>query len=98
MKYLLKKIHYSFGFQVKPEDQKQYGCTAGNSGGLRREEISLIVRSVHDEHLMHDTSGEGVTRAVVVTVAIAVAYILLVVALTVWCKCRRNRKAQCKFS
>ncbi|XP_026469545.1 tyrosine-protein kinase-like otk [Ctenocephalides felis] len=80
--------------EAKLEDQKQYGCTAGNSGGLRREEISLIVRSIHDEHQLHDSSGEGVTRAVVVTVAIAIAYILLVVALTVWCKCRRNRKAQ----
>ena len=26
-------------------DQGKYGCTAGNSGGFKREEVSLFVRS-----------------------------------------------------
>ena len=30
--------------QVLQDDEGIYACTAGNSGGLRREEVSLIVR------------------------------------------------------
>lgn len=30
---------------AKMEDGDHYGCTAGNSGGLKREEIILVVHS-----------------------------------------------------
>lgn len=30
---------------VSMEDKGKYGCTAGNSGGLKREETFLIVKS-----------------------------------------------------
>lgn len=31
--------------EVHVQDEGKYGCTAGNSGGLKRYEVSLIVRS-----------------------------------------------------
>lgn len=31
--------------EVHLSDEGKYGCTAGNSGGLKRYEVSLIVRS-----------------------------------------------------
>lgn len=30
---------------VHMEDEGQYGCIAGNSGGFKREEVTLIVKS-----------------------------------------------------
>lgn len=30
--------------EVQGADEGKYGCTAGNSGGLKRYEVSLIVR------------------------------------------------------
>lgn len=31
--------------EVHMADSGKYGCTAGNSGGFKREEVTLIVRS-----------------------------------------------------
>jgi len=31
--------------QVSKDDDGQYGCTAGNSGGFKREEVRLFVKS-----------------------------------------------------
>jgi hypothetical protein len=31
--------------EVHMTDSGKYGCTAGNSGGFKREEVTLIVRS-----------------------------------------------------
>jgi len=31
--------------EVHMADGGKYGCTAGNSGGFKREEVTLIVRS-----------------------------------------------------
>jgi hypothetical protein len=32
-------------YEVHMTDAGKYGCTAGNSGGFRREEVHLIVKS-----------------------------------------------------
>lgn len=33
-----------FASEVHTDDEGKYGCTAGNSGGLRRHEVSLVVK------------------------------------------------------
>ncbi|KAL1516132.1 hypothetical protein ABEB36_000053 [Hypothenemus hampei] len=73
--------------EVYYEDQNKYGCTAGNSAGLNRKEVQLIVHS-------HDQGGDAtVTKAFLITMSVAGAYIILVVGLMVWCKyVRRSRK------
>jgi hypothetical protein len=30
---------------LKEDNEARFGCTAGNSGGFRREEVRLIVKS-----------------------------------------------------
>ncbi|GBN34617.1 Tyrosine-protein kinase-like otk [Araneus ventricosus] len=33
-----------YATEINADDEGKYGCTAGNSGGLRRHEVSLIVK------------------------------------------------------
>ncbi|XP_017839237.1 tyrosine-protein kinase-like otk [Drosophila busckii] len=82
---------------VLAEDEGRYGCTIGNSAGLKREEVRLVVRTTGDNLLGEEQAGDGflVTRAVLITMTVALAYIVLVVGLMLWCRYRRQaRKAR----
>ncbi|KAH8403901.1 hypothetical protein KR215_005905, partial [Drosophila sulfurigaster] len=82
---------------VQAEDEGKYGCTIGNSAGLKREEVRLLVRSNGDGFITEESAGDGflVTRAVLITMTVALAYIVLVVGLMLWCRYRRQaRKAR----
>ncbi|XP_075167352.1 protein tyrosine kinase 7 [Haematobia irritans] len=79
---------------VQPEDEGSYGCTIGNSAGLKREEVRFIVKSAGDVEV-EPQEGFLITRAVLITMSVAFAYIILVVGLMVWCRYRRQaRKAR----
>uniref|UniRef100_A0AAR5QBM0 Tyrosine-protein kinase-like otk n=1 Tax=Dendroctonus ponderosae TaxID=77166 RepID=A0AAR5QBM0_DENPD len=71
--------------EVYRDDQNKYGCTAGNSAGLNRKEVELFVNGPE--------ADATVTKAFLITMSVAGAYIVLVVGLMVWCKyVRRSRK------
>ncbi|CAG9864509.1 unnamed protein product [Phyllotreta striolata] len=74
--------------RVRKEDENKYGCTAGSSAGLNRKEVQLIVHSVNGMHAGDST----VTKAVLITMSVAGAYIVLVIGLMVWCRCRRKSR------
>lgn len=92
--------------EVHMDDQGKYGCTAGNSGGLKREEVSLFVRSAEDfgpNRLPTDAwmpidakeekQEENVmTKTVTITLGAAAAYMVLVIGLMVWCRYRRAKR------
>ncbi|XP_055532558.1 tyrosine-protein kinase-like otk isoform X2 [Wyeomyia smithii] len=87
--------------EVHLEDDGKYGCTIGNSAGLKREEVHLIVRPADSMPLPEETPEDGflITRAVLITMSVAFAYIILVVGLMLWCRHRRAaRKARLNMS
>ncbi|XP_072398621.1 tyrosine-protein kinase-like otk isoform X1 [Diabrotica undecimpunctata] len=73
---------------VRKDDENKYGCTAGSSAGLNRKEVQLIVHSLDSMQAGDST----VTRAVLITMSVAGAYIILVVGLMVWCRYRRKSR------
>ncbi|XP_063911044.1 tyrosine-protein kinase-like otk [Zophobas morio] len=75
--------------EVHRDDENKYGCTAGNSAGLNRQEVQLIVHS-RDGFLPEGDST--VTKAVLITMSVAGAYIVLVIGLMVWCRYRRRSR------
>ncbi|XP_014250092.1 inactive tyrosine-protein kinase 7-like [Cimex lectularius] len=83
--------------EVQTSDEGQYGCTAGNSGGLKRYEVTLIVKG-NDGYKMYGDGGEEqdsmLSKTVAVTLGAAGAYMILVIGLMVYCKCRSKRKKQ----
>ncbi|XP_023037884.1 tyrosine-protein kinase-like otk [Drosophila willistoni] len=86
---------------VQAEDEGRYGCTIGNSAGLKREEAVLTVKTSSTGgggYVTEESSGDGgflATRAVLITMTVALAYIVLVVGLMLWCRYRRQaRKAR----
>jgi len=82
---------------VQVEDEGSYGCTIGNSAGLKREDVQLMVKTIGDVFATEESGGDGflVTRAVLITMTVALAYIVLVVGLMLWCRYRRQaRKAR----
>lgn len=83
---------------VQAEDEGSYGCTIGNMAGLKRKEVRLLVRATGDGLVTaEESAGDGflVTRAVLITMTVALAYIVLVVGLMLWCRYRRQaRKAR----
>jgi len=78
---------------VQVEDEGSYGCTIGNSAGLKREDVQLVVKTTGDGFAPEESGGDGflVTRAVLITMTVALAYIVLVVGLMLWCRYRRER-------
>ncbi|KAJ8929669.1 hypothetical protein NQ314_017619 [Rhamnusium bicolor] len=77
--------------EVHREDENTYGCTAGSSAGLNRKEVQLIVHSKDGYH--PETDGDStVTKAVLITMSVAGAYIVLVIGLMVWCRYRRRSR------
>ncbi|XP_069698468.1 inactive tyrosine-protein kinase 7 isoform X2 [Periplaneta americana] len=82
--------------EVHMADSGKYGCTAGNSGGFKREEVTLIVRSPEGYHPNDDQDADGsmMTKTFTITLSIAGSYMMLVVGLMIWCRHRRRRRKQ----
>ncbi|XP_043278777.1 inactive tyrosine-protein kinase 7-like isoform X2 [Venturia canescens] len=76
-------------------DEGMYGCTAGNSGGLKRVEVQLNVRdSYRPEVDVDGYDGSMMTKTVTITLSVAAAYMVLVVGLMLYCRYRRRRRKQ----
>ncbi|XP_066909298.1 inactive tyrosine-protein kinase 7 isoform X1 [Halyomorpha halys] len=78
-------------------DEGKYGCTAGNSGGLKRYEVSLIVRGSEGYRVTDGSdsdSGTVLSKTVAVTLGAAGAYMILVIGLMAYCRCRSRRNKQ----
>ncbi|XP_043676096.1 tyrosine-protein kinase-like otk [Vespula pensylvanica] len=79
-------------------DEGKYGCTAGNSGGLKREEVQLNVKAGDsyrsDLDLEAGDDGSMMTKTVTITLSAAAAYMVLVVGLMLYCRYRRRRRKQ----
>ncbi|XP_013178668.1 PREDICTED: tyrosine-protein kinase-like otk [Papilio xuthus] len=74
------------------QDSDRYGCTAGSAAGLDRKELVLIV---HPEGELPPSESTGVAgKAVLVSISVAGAYMLLVLALMVYCRRRRLQRRQ----
>lgn len=104
--------------EVYRDDENKYGCTAGNSAGLNRKEVRLIVHSNYiinrnicrinnlnknrfiggegyrPDGNIEDLENEGamITKAVLITMSVAGAYMILVIGLMVWCRYRRKAR------
>ncbi|XP_046676097.1 inactive tyrosine-protein kinase 7-like [Homalodisca vitripennis] len=88
---LIDEVHFS--------DEGKYGCTAGNSGGLKRYEVSLNVRNMdgyRPDGTIEGLEGDGsmMTKTVSITLSAAAAYMLLVIGLMAWCRYRRRKRKQ----
>lgn len=94
------KIHHNGTLvinKIQLDDEGKYGCTIGNTAGLRREEKLIVVRPKDSLMMPGESTEEGsiITRAVLITMTVAFAYIVLVVGLMLWCRHRRSaRKAR----
>ncbi|XP_012164593.2 inactive tyrosine-protein kinase 7 isoform X1 [Bombus terrestris] len=84
--------------EVYMSDEGKYGCTAGNSGGLKREEVQLNVKAGDtyrfDVDLEVGDDGSMMTKTVTITLSAAAAYMVLVVGLMLYCRYRRRRRKQ----
>ncbi|XP_043256636.1 tyrosine-protein kinase-like otk [Colletes gigas] len=84
--------------EVYLSDEGKYGCMAGNSGGLKREEVQLNVKPGDtyrfDMDLEEGDDGSMMTKTVMITLSAAAAYMVLVVGLMLYCRYRRRRRKQ----
>ncbi|XP_029681073.1 inactive tyrosine-protein kinase 7-like [Formica exsecta] len=84
--------------EVYLSDEGKYGCTAGNSGGLKREEFQLNVKAGDnyraDMDLEASDDGSMMTKTVTITLSAAAAYMVLVIGLMLYCRYRRRRRKQ----
>ena len=77
------------------EDSGKYSCLVGNSGGFIRSEAYLTVKSLNSLKIdLVDTIDEAnlntrIQRTVVVALGIALLYIMVIVGLLVWFRCKR---------
>ncbi|CAH0718583.1 unnamed protein product, partial [Brenthis ino] len=76
---------------VKEEDSDRYGCTAGSAAGLARIELELFV---HPEGELPQESTGVAGKAVLVSISVAGAYMILVLALMLYCRRRRLQRRQ----
>lgn len=83
--------------EIYMEDVGKYGCTAGNSGGFEREEVYLHVSS---GGMQSPSDGDGqsssgdsfnMMKTVIIAVCSAIAYLAIVIGLTVYCSIRLLR-------
>ncbi|XP_045457319.1 tyrosine-protein kinase-like otk [Melitaea cinxia] len=70
---------------TKEEDSDRYACTAGSIAGFDRKELELIV---------HPESTGVAGKAVLVSISVAGAYMILVLALMLYCRRRRLQRRQ----
>lgn len=75
--------------EVRGDDEGKYGCTIGSSAGLKREEIDFTIRDAATA-TAEDDSDFTITKALLVTMALATAYILFVVLLMMWCRYKKR--------
>ncbi|CAG9824276.1 unnamed protein product [Phaedon cochleariae] len=68
--------------EVHRDDENKYGCTAGSSAGLNRKEVQLIVHTPNGL-VPEDDEDSTVTKAVLITMSVAGAYIILVIGLMI---------------
>ncbi|XP_061724990.1 tyrosine-protein kinase-like otk [Cydia pomonella] len=75
---------------ARREDSDRYACTAGSAAGMARTELIL---TVHPEGYYADGGNEsGAGRAVLVAAGVAAGYMLLVLALMLYCRRRRRER------
>ncbi|KAI5633831.1 immunoglobulin domain-containing protein [Phthorimaea operculella] len=79
--------------EVKEQDGDTYGCTAGSAAGLARNELLLVVHPEGEPLPGAESSGVG-GKAVIVSVSVAGAYMVLVLALMVYCRRRRLQRRE----
>ncbi|KAK6623364.1 hypothetical protein RUM43_009216 [Polyplax serrata] len=81
---------------ISEADKGIYGCTAGNSGGLKREEALLVVKGLdgYQPNDGSDSDDSMMTKTVTITLSAAVAYMILVIGLMVWCRYRRRKRKE----
>lgn len=83
--------------EVHRDDDGKYGCTAGNSGGLRRVEASLVVLDSEGYSSgslpgVGDPGENTMAKTVTITLGAAAVYMVLVMGLMIWCRIRRRRR------
>ncbi|CAN8000558.1 unnamed protein product, partial [Ixodes hexagonus] len=83
--------------EVHRDDDGKYGCTAGNSGGLRRVEASLVVIGSEGYSSgslpgVGDPGENTMAKTVTITLGAAAIYMMLVMGLMIWCRFRRARR------
>ncbi|XP_067142021.1 inactive tyrosine-protein kinase 7-like isoform X1 [Centruroides vittatus] len=82
--------------EVHMDDHGKYGCTAGNSGGFRRTEVNLTVKSAeyYNPNLLgkEDQAENTMAKTVAITLGAAAVYMILVLGLMIWCRYRRIRR------
>ncbi|KAL4704682.1 hypothetical protein ACJJTC_016626 [Scirpophaga incertulas] len=78
---------------VSEQDSDRYGCIAGNAAGLARNELLLTVHPEGELPPSESSSGVG-GKAVVVSISVAGAYMVLVLALMYYCRRRRLQRRQ----
>lgn len=83
--------------EVHRDDDGKYGCTAGNSGGLRRVEASLVVLGSEGYSSgslpgVGDPGENTMAKTVTITLGAAAIYMMLVMGLMIWCRFRRARR------
>ncbi|XP_063390142.1 tyrosine-protein kinase-like otk [Cydia fagiglandana] len=75
---------------ARREDADRYACTAGSAAGMARTELVL---TVHPEGYYAEGGSEsGAGRAVLVAAGVAAGYMLLVLALMLYCRRRRRER------
>ncbi|XP_006817060.1 PTK7-like protein isoform X1 [Saccoglossus kowalevskii] len=79
--------------EVRVADEGKYTCIAGSNAGLNSREVTLSVINRPPTHVgPEERSNPLMMKTVGIAVGCAVAYIVLVVGLMVYCKTRRKKQ------
>ncbi|GFS45045.1 inactive tyrosine-protein kinase 7 [Nephila pilipes] len=84
-----------FASETNVDDEGKYGCTAGNSGGLRRHEVTLFVIGKEMNSTLVGRGNEGessMTKTIIITLGAATVYIILVFVLMMWYRRRKTKR------